>query len=73
MPLGPAVEQLLKRCVAARAEGADFPTIWNTILKGNRLVVGHPVQGIENGAPVMRIPLLNNQHLVYGRDGFSLG
>ena len=73
MPLRPAVEQLLKRCMAAKADGADFPTIWNTILRGNRLVIGHPVQAMENGVPVLRIRLLNNQHLVYGRDGFSLG
>jgi hypothetical protein len=73
MSLRPAVEQLLKRCVAAKADGADFPTIWNTILKGNALVIGHPVQGLENGVPVLRIRLLNNQHLVHGPDGFSLG
>ena len=63
----------MKRCASAKAEGADFPTIWNTILKGNTLVIGHPEQALENGAPVLRIRLINNQHLVYGPDGFSLG
>jgi hypothetical protein len=72
MPLRPAVEQLLERCASAKADGADFPTIWNTILKGNRLVVRHPVQALENGNPVLRVRLLNNQHLVYGPDGFSI-
>jgi hypothetical protein len=72
MPLNPGVEQLLKRCAAAKTEGADFPTIWNTILKGNRLVIGHPVQALQNGVPVLRIRLLNNQYLVHGPNGFSL-
>jgi hypothetical protein len=73
MPLARAVDDLVERCIAADFEGADFPTVWNTILKKNRLVAGAPVQALEDGKPILVIPLTTNQHIVYGPGGFALG
>jgi hypothetical protein len=73
MALEDAARRLRERCATAKTDGADFPTIWNTILKSNRLVAGNPVQAMENGRPVLKVRLANNQELICGRDGFSLG
>jgi hypothetical protein len=35
---------LLKLCCTAAQTGADFPTVWHTVLKPNVLVAGPPVQ-----------------------------
>jgi len=67
-----AVDELLKQCTAAKAAGADFPTVWNTILKGKRLIAGLPVQAIKEGHPVLKILLTTRQHLVCGPDGYSV-
>jgi hypothetical protein len=73
MALETAADRLVQRCSAARSSGADFPTVWNTILKKNRLVAGIPVQAIEDGKPVLKVLLASNQYLVCGRDGFCVG
>jgi hypothetical protein len=73
MALEDAAARLKERCAAAKSSGADFPTIWNTILKRNRLVASSPIQAIENGEPVLKVRLANNQELICGRSGFSLG
>jgi hypothetical protein len=67
-----AVDELVKQCAAAKASGADFPTVWNTILKKKRLIAGLPVQAIKDGHPVLKILLTTNQHLIYGPDGYSV-
>jgi hypothetical protein len=72
MALETAADRLVQRCSAARSSGADFPTVWNTILKKNRLVAGNPVQAIEDGKPVLKVLLASNQYLVCGRDGFCV-
>jgi hypothetical protein len=66
------VDDLLEICIAARARGMDFPTLWKTILKTSRLVVGNPVQMHAGGKPALKIRLVTNQHLLYGEDRFSL-
>ena len=72
MALEAAVDKLREKCSAARQSGADFPTVWNTILKSNRLVASSPVQAIEDGRPVLKVRLANNQYLVFGGNGFSV-
>lgn len=72
MPLDAAVEQLVERCIAAKFEGADFPTVWNTILSKSRLVAGRPVQMLDDGKPVLAVRLTTNQMIVYGPGGYSL-
>jgi hypothetical protein len=68
-----AVDHLVERCIAARFDGADFPTVWNTILKKSRLIAGTPVQALRDGEPVLTVRLTTNQHIVYGDGGYSLG
>jgi hypothetical protein len=72
MSLASAVDRLVEKCVGAKFGGADFPTVWTTILKNNRLVAGRPVQAMEGGEPVLKIRLITNQRLVYGGGRFSL-
>jgi hypothetical protein len=72
MPLNRAVEQLVEKCIAAGFEGADFPTVWKTILRKSRLVAGTPVQTVEDGKPVLSIRLTTNQAILYGPGGYSL-
>lgn len=66
------MDRLLQQCVAARRSGADFPTVWNTILRNHPFVAGQPVQAIEDGAPVLKVPLVTGHHLVFGPDGYSI-
>ena len=58
------VLELLERCIAAQAAGADFPAIWKTILDGHRLVVGNPVT--EPGQ-VLAVPLSTGHHILFAR------
>ena len=57
---------LLHLCRAARLGGADFPTIWNEILKYHVLVTGSPVQGGDVANPSLEVRLLTGQNLVFG-------
>jgi len=67
-----AAQELLEQCVAARRSGADFPTIWQTVLRNHRLVIGPPVQRLVNDAPVLEVRLITGQRLIYDAQGFSL-
>jgi hypothetical protein len=67
-----ATDDLLKLCTAARAAGADFPTVWNTVLRGQDLIAGRPVQAMKDGHPVLKILLTTNRHLVCGPNGYSV-
>ena len=58
-------DQLVRRCVAAMSEAADFPTLWDTVLRRHSLVVGPPIQGVESGSVWLRIPLVTKQWLVF--------
>jgi hypothetical protein len=54
--------------------GADFPRIWNEILKGHPLVQGIPAQSPGNDDPELEIHLLGGQRLIFDAGGgFSLG
>lgn len=72
MPKNDRVIDVLQKCVAARQKSADFPTIWNTILKGHPLVSGPPVQGIAAGEARLEVPLITGQRLIYGLGGFEI-
>jgi hypothetical protein len=46
--------------------GADFPSVWDAVLKGHALVAGSPVQILDDEErPRLEIPLINGQRLVY--------
>ena len=67
------VPDLLQKCVTARAGGADFPSIWNKLLKGHPLVAGLPIQGLAGNAARLEVPLITGERLIYGDAGFSIG
>ena len=58
-------DQLVQLCVAAMGDGADFPTLWETVLRRHSLVVGPPIQGIESGRVWLKIPLVTRHWLVF--------
>ena len=55
---------LLIRCTAAARGGADFPAVWNSILKGHPLVVSLPVQTVtDDMRSQLEVRLINGQRL----------
>ncbi len=64
--------ELLQACVKAKRAGADFPTIWQTILRGHPLVVGPPVQRLEGQQPILEVALINGQRIVLDHLGYRL-
>jgi hypothetical protein len=56
---------LIRSCLAAKAQGADFPTIWQTILRHHPLVSGKPVQTLKDQRPHLEIPLANGHWLIH--------
>ena len=58
-------DELVQRCIGATREGADFPTIWETVLRGHALVVGPPLQAVEGGRTCLKIFMITGQWLVF--------
>ena len=56
---------LVRKCAACMRSGTDFPTVWNSILKGHALVVGRPVQMIRDGQARLEIFLVTGQRLIF--------
>lgn len=67
-----AVARLVDTCNAERSRGSDFPTIWRDVLKGHPCVRGQPVQGSGEAGPVLSVPLITGQSLVFLGSHFSL-
>ncbi|MCH4559146.1 hypothetical protein [Mesorhizobium jarvisii] len=67
------VARLLHACNAEKNKGADFPTIWKNILKVHPYVAGSPIQDSGEDGPILRIPLITGQVLVFLGSNFSLG
>jgi len=65
--------KLLNACIAEKSKGADFPTIWKEILKVHPWVTGSPIQDSSDDGPVLRIPLITGQFLVFLGSDFSIG
>jgi hypothetical protein len=59
---------LLTRCVRANSRGADFLTVWHTVLKKDPLVVGTPRQRLEGATSLLAIPLITGQWIIYDSD-----
>jgi hypothetical protein len=57
--------ELVRTCLVAKAQGADFPTVWQTVLRGNPLVVGIPRQTITETHARLEIPLITGHHVIY--------
>jgi hypothetical protein len=57
---------LARKCTDAVRGGKTFPAVWQTLLKGNALLEGIPRQRLDEGMrPILVIPLITGQHLVY--------
>ncbi|RAZ91051.1 hypothetical protein DPM33_12335 [Mesorhizobium hawassense] len=66
------VATLVDTCNAERSKGSDFPTIWKEVLKSHPCVSGQPVQDSGEAGPILRVPLLTGQFLVFLGSHFSL-
>ena len=68
-------DDLARECTDAVRDGADFPTVWDTMLKGHALVAGIPIQRFEGTRSLLVIPLLRGRWLVFDGDAkeFNLG
>jgi hypothetical protein len=66
------VSRLVRECNMTRGNGMDFPTIWQTILKGHSYVAGPPMQDRSDVGPVLKIPLITGRHLTFDASGFHL-
>ncbi|TIU01403.1 MAG: hypothetical protein E5W55_00445 [Mesorhizobium sp.] len=64
------IEKLVRECNQSRSKGADFPTIWQTMLKGHSYVSGPPVQDRDEHGPLLSIPLITGRHILFGGSGF---
>jgi hypothetical protein len=49
----------------AVGRGADFPTVWQTVLKGHRLVAGIPRQRLAGVRALLEVPLITGHCVVY--------
>jgi hypothetical protein len=55
---------LLLQRLASAGQGADVPTIWETILRRHPLVAGAPLI-CRDGSPLLEIRLVTHQSLIY--------
>lgn len=67
-----AAAKLVDVCNAQRNKGADFPTIWRDVLKTHPCVRGLPIQDSHEGGPILKVPLITGQFLVFLGSHFSL-
>jgi hypothetical protein len=61
-------EDLLSRCREAMRRGADFPTLWHSVIKAHPAVSGVPVQRCEGSRAYLEVPLLRGDWLVVDCD-----
>jgi hypothetical protein len=56
---------LLRSCNDALRNGADFPTVWQTIMRPHWLVRGLPEQHLDGDRSLLRIRLATGQSLMF--------
>jgi hypothetical protein len=66
-PMAETANDLVLKCTAMARTGADFPTVWDAVLKGHALVGGLPIQSFDEELPQLEIQLINGQRLVYNQ------
>jgi hypothetical protein len=59
---------LARLCTELMRKGNDFPTVWSTLLKGHTLVAGIPQSKLEGAQPILAIPLITGERLVFDGD-----
>ncbi len=65
---GERAQDLAQLCTELMRKGNDFPTVWNTVLKGNALVDGIPGSTLEGARSVLEIRLITGERLVFDGD-----
>ena len=63
---------LVGQCRDAMGRGADFPTLWHTVIKAHPAVSGVPIQRCEGGRVYLEIPLLRGDWLVVDCDARTI-
>lgn len=71
-PMANIVSRLVKECNLTRSKGVDFPTIWQTTLKGHSCVAGPPMQDRNEDGPLLKVPLVTGRYLIFDASGFRL-
>ena len=61
----PTKAELIAQCRAAQAAGADFPTLWNEVLRPHPLVIGPPVQTVRDGRIRREIRLITGTPIAF--------
>ena len=61
-----SAEQLVAACVAAADKGADFPTVWQTILKRHLFVTGLPTQRMVGERALLEVHLISGERILVG-------
>jgi len=56
---------LIEQCRAARSAGADFPTLWNEVLRPDPLVIGPPLQTVRDGHICMEVRLITGATIAF--------
>ena len=56
---------LLAECLAARDRGADFPTIYQTVIRKHPLFAGVPTTATDGKAIWLEVGLRSGQKLIY--------
>jgi len=64
--------ELLAHCEAVRSAGADFPTLWNEVLKSHPLVIGPPVQAIRGGRVRLEVRLIDGRSLAFDSESSAM-
>jgi len=65
---GQRADDWAQLCTELVRKGNDFPTVWNTVLKGNALVDGIPRSTREGAKSVLEIRLITGERLVFDGD-----
>jgi len=69
-----AADTLVAECRRAAQDGAEFHTIWDSILRQHSLVASPPIETFEEQLPHLEVRLHNGYWLRYsvGTNDFSL-
>ena len=67
-------DSLVEACTTAAQEGAEYPAIWDSILKAHVLVASPPIQTFDDEQPHLDVRLRNGFWLRYSArsNDFSL-
>jgi len=65
---GQRADDWAQLCTELVRKGNDFPTVWNTVLKGNALVDGIARSSREGAKSVLEIRLTTGERLVFDGD-----